>query len=51
VHWAKRVKAAMPQISEPNLQKYHIIETCQEEEYAFSHKNAARRERMGGWDI
>jgi hypothetical protein len=28
VHWARRVRAPMPQISRPNLQENHIIETC-----------------------
>jgi hypothetical protein len=27
VHWARRVQAPMPQISGPNLQEIHIIET------------------------
>jgi hypothetical protein len=31
VHWARRVQAPMPQISGPNLQENHIIETCKEE--------------------
>jgi hypothetical protein len=31
VHWARRVQASMPQISGPNLQENHIIETCKEE--------------------
>jgi hypothetical protein len=31
VCWARRVQAPMPQISGPNLQENHIIETCKEE--------------------
>jgi hypothetical protein len=31
VHRAQRVQAPMPQISGPNLQENHIIETCKEE--------------------
>jgi hypothetical protein len=35
----------MPQISGPNLQENHIIETCKEERKAVStQENAARRE-------
>jgi hypothetical protein len=32
VPWARRVQAPMPQMSGPNLQENHIIETCKEEE-------------------
>lgn len=35
VHWARRVQAAIPQISEPKLQE-HIIETGEEEGCAVS---------------
>jgi hypothetical protein len=31
VHWVRRVQAPMPQISGPNLQENHIIETCKKE--------------------
>jgi hypothetical protein len=31
VHWARRVQAPMPQISGPNSQKNHIIETFKED--------------------
>jgi hypothetical protein len=31
VHWALRVQAPRPQISGPNLQENHRIETCKEE--------------------
>jgi hypothetical protein len=36
VHWARRMQASMPQISGPNLQENHIIETCKEEGCAVS---------------
>jgi hypothetical protein len=49
VHWARRVQAPMPQISGPNLQENHIIETCKEEECAVStQETAARRESEMG---
>jgi hypothetical protein len=45
VHWARRVQAPIPQISGPNLQESHIIETCKEEGCAVStQETAARRE-------
>jgi hypothetical protein len=45
VHWARRVQAPMPQISGPNLQENHKIETCKEEGCAVSTlETAARRE-------
>jgi hypothetical protein len=45
VHLARRVQAPMPQISGPNLQENHIIETCKEEGCAVStQETAARRE-------
>jgi hypothetical protein len=36
VHWARRVQAPMPQISGPNLQENHMIETYKEEGCAVS---------------
>jgi hypothetical protein len=48
VHWARRVQAPMPQISGPNSQENHIIETCKEEGCAvLTQKIAARRK----WEI
>jgi hypothetical protein len=45
VHWARRVQTPMPQISGPNSQENHIIETCKEEGCAVSiQETAARRE-------
>jgi hypothetical protein len=41
VHWAQRVQAPMPQISRPNLQENHIIETCKEEGCAVSTQETA----------
>jgi hypothetical protein len=32
VNWARRVQAPMPQISGPNFQENHIIETCKEKD-------------------
>jgi hypothetical protein len=43
VHWARRVQAPMPQISGPNLQENHIIETCKEEGCTVSTQETAER--------
>jgi hypothetical protein len=43
VNWARRVQAPMPQISGPNLQKNHIIETCKGKGRAVSTQTAARK--------
>jgi hypothetical protein len=44
VHWARRVQAPMPQVSGPNSQENHTIETCKE-------KETAAAEGMVGWKI
>jgi hypothetical protein len=41
VHWARRVQAPMPQMSGPNLQENHILETCKEEGCAVSTQETA----------
>jgi hypothetical protein len=46
VHWARRVQAPMLQISGPNLQENHIIETCKEDGRAVSTQESAAREKM-----
>jgi hypothetical protein len=48
VHWARRVQAPMPQISGPNLQEKHIIETCKEEGCAVSTQETAARSK---WEM
>jgi hypothetical protein len=45
VHWARRVQAPMPQVSGPNLQENHIIETCKEEGCAVSTQETATRRK------
>jgi hypothetical protein len=48
VHWAQRVQAAMPQMSGPDLQENHIIETCKEEGCAVSTQGIASRRK---WEM
>jgi hypothetical protein len=48
VHWARRLQAPMPQISGPNLQENHIIETCTEEGCAVSTQETAARRK---WEM
>jgi formylglycine-generating enzyme required for sulfatase activity len=48
VHWAQRVQAPMPQISEPNLQEIQIIETCKEEWCAVTTQETAARRK---WEM
>jgi hypothetical protein len=43
IHWARRLQALMPQISGPNLQENHVIETCKEEGCAVSKEETAAR--------
>jgi hypothetical protein len=47
VYWARKVQARMPQISGPNLQENHIIETYEEEGCAVSTQEPAARRK---WD-
>jgi hypothetical protein len=46
VHWSRRVQAPMPQISGPNSQENHIIETCKEEGCAVSTQEIAARRKL-----
>jgi hypothetical protein len=48
VHWARRVQAPMPQISGPNVQENHIIETCKEEGCAVSTQETSARRK---WEM
>jgi hypothetical protein len=48
VHWARRVQAPMSQISGPNLQENHIIETFKEEGRAVSTQETAARRK---WEM
>jgi hypothetical protein len=51
VHWTRRVQAPMTQISKPNLQENHIIETCKEEVRRFHTGNrCAERIRNGTFE-
>jgi hypothetical protein len=51
VHWARRVQAPMPQISGPNWQENHIIETCTEEGCAVSTQETAARRKWKIWHV
>jgi hypothetical protein len=50
VHWARRVQAPMPQISEPNSQQHQITESCTAEGNAVSTQEIYERknEKMEG---
>jgi hypothetical protein len=45
VHWARRAQAPMSQISGPNSQENHIIETCKEVGCAVSTQETAARRK------
>jgi hypothetical protein len=46
VHWARRAQAPMPQISGPNIQENHLIETCKEEGCAVSTQETVARRKL-----
>jgi hypothetical protein len=50
VHGSWRVQEPIPQISGPNLQENHIIETRKEEGCAIPQENRFA-DSMGGWGI